>query len=88
MWAAANSRKRSRTDAAGNILSESEDSDTSSDGERSTTESIHENNNNNAILFFIVINIMQVQVKDGKGVNILTIEATPNTQKYSVHFFC
>ena len=40
MWAAANSRKR----AAGNSLCESEyDSGTSSDGERSTTESIHEN---------------------------------------------
>lgn len=50
MWAAANSRKRSRTDAAGNFLSESEDSDTSSDGERSTTESIHENNDSNAPL--------------------------------------
>ncbi len=48
MWAAANSRKRSRTDAAGNILSDSEDSDSSSDGERSTTESIHENNDDNA----------------------------------------
>jgi hypothetical protein len=49
MWAAANSRKRSRTDTSGGNLSESEyDSDTSSDGERSTTESIHENNDNNA----------------------------------------
>lgn len=49
MWAAAN-RKRSRTDVAGSNLSESEyDSDTSSDGERSTTEStIHENIDDNA----------------------------------------
>ena len=44
MWAAANSRKRSHTDTAGGNRSESEyDSDTTSDGERSTTESIHEN---------------------------------------------
>jgi len=52
MWAAANSRKRSRTnEAGGGNFSESEyDSDTSSDGERSTTESIHENNDNNAQL--------------------------------------
>jgi len=42
MWAAANSRKRSR-DATGSNLSESEYESDSSDGERSTTESIHEN---------------------------------------------
>jgi hypothetical protein len=48
MWAAANdgSRKRSRSDAGGNLSDGENDSETSSDGERSTTESIHENNDN------------------------------------------